>query len=123
MSQLRDMVANSEKLCTRLADDALCAIEAHERKFGDYSRENAVAVEHLQRRLQEVHEQLVVGKEASERAIMDAVEKRVSNNVNEQISKISELLRKVVVNQRALQQKVVATSGTGEYYCFWVLLV
>ncbi|CAD7940456.1 unnamed protein product [Amoebophrya sp. A120] len=111
LAEQYDMIKASEKLCNRLADDAVGSIEANDRKATDFFQDFR---EHIAAQFNDVHDRISRQREDATQHVMEMVEKRLNAHFSEQLGKMSEVLKKVVTNQRTLQQKVAAVEGSVE---------
>ncbi|CAD7953451.1 unnamed protein product [Amoebophrya sp. A25] len=112
-----DMIKASEKLCNRLADDAVGLIESNDRRSTDFLDQ---LKSRLDAQLQDVHDRISRQREEATQHVMEMVEKRLNVHFAEQLGKMSDVLKKVVTNQRTLQQKVSAMESHMEMISFQV---
>lgn len=114
------VIRNAQATCVRLADDALGAAEAAQRKGDEVALECRRRLEELSRdtqaSLESLREELRpgplclrsrYGEESKEESkLADAVERRLSSRLGQQVIQLSDVLRQVVQSQAVLQQQL-----------------
>lgn len=108
------LMREAQSTCARLADDALAAAEASQRKLEDFSRQTDSSFEVLRvdvtalraelAGLQAVGPSSRAADDDSGLATVDLLERRVSARLGQQVLQLSDVLRRVVQAQASMQR-------------------